>query len=167
MKRLERLNKIYNTSEVDKDLLLAILLIDEKDNHEYFTHKYNTSNKIKENLKKLALDLKKINRNKDYFYKDLIKNIYLNSKNYLINLNLLNFSIDSKVRVDHCSEIMKRVLKARIPKFHIDGEYLKQNGMEEGEKLGKVLNILEEEWLSNDFKISKEKVKDLIKSYSN
>ena len=97
----------------------------------------------------------------------MIKNIYLNSKNYLINLNLLNFSINSKVSVDDCSEIMKRVLKASIPKFHIDGEYLKQNGMEEGEKLGKVLNILEEEWLSNDFKISKEKVKDLIKSYSN
>ena len=167
LKRLERLNKIYNTSEVDKDLLLAILLIDEKDNHEYFTHKYNTSNKIKENLKKLAFDLKKIKKNKDYFYKDLIKNIYLNSKNYLINLNLLNFSINSKVSVDDCSEIMKRVLKASIPKFHIDGEYLKRNGMEEGEKLGKVLNILEEEWLSNDFKISKEKVKHLIKSYSN
>ena len=167
LKRLERLNKIYNISEINKDLLLAILLIDEKDNHEYFTHKYNTSNKIKENLKKLAFDLKKIKKNKDYFYKDLIKNIYLNSKNYLINLNLLNFSINSKVRVDDCSEIMKRVLKASIPKFHIDGEYLKQNGMEEGEKLGKVLNILEEEWLSNDFKISKEKVKDLIKSYSN
>ena len=165
LKRLERLNKIYNTSEVDKDLLLAILLIDEKDNHEYFTHKYNTSNKIKENLKKLAFDLKKIKKNKDYFYKDLIKNIYLNSKNYLINLNLLNFSINSKVRVDDCSEIIKRVLKASIPKFHIDGEYLKQNGMEEGEKLGKVLDISEEEWLSNDFKISKEKVKDLIKSY--
>ena len=167
LKRLERLNKIYNISEIDKDLLLAILLIDEKDNHEYFTHKYNTSNKIKENLKKLAFDLKKIKKNKDYFYKDLIKNIYLNSKNYLINLNLLNFSINSKVRVDDCSEIIKRVLKASIPKFHIDGEYLKQNGMEEGEKLGKVLNILEEEWISNDFKISKEKVKDLIKSYSN
>ena len=167
LKRLERLNKIYNISEIDKDLLLAILLIDEKDNHEYFTHKYNTSNKIKENLKKLAFDLKKIKKNKDYFYKDLIKNIYLNSKNYLINLNLLNFSINSKVREDDCSEIIKRVLKASIPKFHIDGEYLKQNGMEEGEKLGKVLNILEEEWLSNDFKISKEKVKDLIKSYSN
>ena len=167
LERIERLNKIYNISEIDKDLLLAILLIDEKDNHEYFTHKYNTSNKIKENLKKLAFDLKKIKKNKDYFYKDLIKNIYLNSKNYLINLNLLNFSINSKVRVDDCSEIIKRVLKASIPKFHIDGEYLKQNGMEEGEKLGKVLNILEEEWLSNDFKISKEKVKDLIKSYSN
>ena len=167
LKRLERLNNIYNISEINKDLLLAILLIDEKDNHEYFTHKYNTSNKIKENLKKLAFDLKKIKKNKDYFYKDLIKNIYLNSKNYLINLNLLNFSINSKVSVDDCSEIMKRVLKASIPKFHIDGEYLKRNGMEEGEKLGKVLNILEEEWLSNDFKISKEKVKDLIKSYSN
>ncbi len=167
LERIERLNKIYNISEIDKDLLLAILLIDEKDNHEYFTHKYNTSNKIKENLKKLAFDLKKIKKNKDYFYKDLIKNIYLNSKNYLINLNLLNFSINSKVRVDDCSEIMKRVLKASIPKFHIDGEYLKQNGLEEGEKLGKVLDILEEEWLSNDFKISKEKVKDLIKSYSN
>ena len=52
------MNKIYNISEIDKDLLLAILLIDEKDNHEYFLHKYNASNKIIEMLKKFNNNLK-------------------------------------------------------------------------------------------------------------
>ena len=55
--RLERLNKIYDHSKLNKEILLAVLLIDEKDNHEYFIHKYNVSNKIKEKLIRFALDL--------------------------------------------------------------------------------------------------------------
>ena len=166
LKRLERLNKIYDTSVIDKDFLLAVLLIDEKDNHEYFAHKYSVSNKIKEDLNKLAFDLKELKKNKDYFDKDLIKNIYLNSKNHLINLNLINFAINSKVKADECSKILKRVMRVNIPKFHIDGEYLKKKGMKEGKNLGKVLKVLEDEWLNNDFKISNDKIRDLIKTHS-
>ena len=50
LKRLERLAKICDYTQVNKELLLAVLLIDEKNNHEYFAHKYNVSNNIKENL---------------------------------------------------------------------------------------------------------------------
>jgi len=50
LERLDRLNKICNHTEVNRDILLAILLIDEKDNHEYFAHKYNISNNLKEKL---------------------------------------------------------------------------------------------------------------------
>ena len=52
LKRLDRLKKVYMQSELNRDILLAVLLIDEKDNHEYFLHKYNASNKIIEMLKK-------------------------------------------------------------------------------------------------------------------
>ena len=52
LNRLERLKKVYSDSELNRDILLAVLLIDEKDNHEYFLHKYNASNKIIEMLKK-------------------------------------------------------------------------------------------------------------------
>ncbi len=51
--RLERLKKVYNYSDLNRDILLAVLLIDEKDNHEYFLHKYNASNKLKDILRKL------------------------------------------------------------------------------------------------------------------
>ena len=36
LNRLERLKKIYQYSEVNVDILLAVMLIDEKENHEYF-----------------------------------------------------------------------------------------------------------------------------------
>ena len=52
--RLDRLKKICNPSQVNKNILLAVLLIDDKDNHEYFAHKYNIANNIKENLNLLA-----------------------------------------------------------------------------------------------------------------
>ena len=41
LNRLERLKKIYQYSQVNVDILLAVMLIDEKENHDYFIHKYN------------------------------------------------------------------------------------------------------------------------------
>ena len=63
-----------------------------KDNHEYFAHKYNIANNIKENLNSLARDLRLLRENNDFFGKDLEKNIYLKNKNYLTNLNIINFA---------------------------------------------------------------------------
>ena len=48
--------------------------------------------KLKMNLNLLAKNLKSLKENKDFFNKDLEKNIYLNDKNHLINLNILNFN---------------------------------------------------------------------------
>ena len=39
--------------------------------------------------------------------------------------------------------------------------------MQEGETLGKVLNIIENEWLDNNFQISDERVKEIIKTNTN
>ena len=38
--------------------------------------------------------------------------------------------------------------------------------MKEGDSLGKVLKKIESEWASNNFEISNERIKDLIKIYS-
>ena len=48
LKRLDRLIKICNHTQINKELLLGVLLIDEN-SHEYFQHKYNVSNNIKNN----------------------------------------------------------------------------------------------------------------------
>ena len=48
--RLQNFKLIKNLIENSEILLLSILLIDLKNNHEYFSHKYNVSNKIRENL---------------------------------------------------------------------------------------------------------------------
>ena len=165
--RLERLRKVYQYSEVNVDILLAVMLIDEKDNHEYFIHKYKASNKTQETLKKFNKNFIKFKNNKEFFEKDLVKNIYLNGKNHLIALNLINFSINSKVKLNDFSKTLNKILKIKIPIFLIDGDYLKQKGMQEGQNLGKVLRTIEKEWINNNFKISNERVDEIIKLNSN
>ena len=166
LKRLERLKKILNTSKINLNLLLAILLIDKNSNHEYFCHKYNVSNDIKDDLNLFAKNLKLLQSNKDFFTKDIEKYIYLNDKNHLINLNILNFTSNSKYSFKNFSEAMKKILKSKAHKFEIDGKYLMNKGMREGVLLGKVLRKIEEEWMENNFKISDDRVQEIIKQNS-
>ena len=165
--RLERLKKVYNYSDLNRDILLAVLLIDEKDNHEYFLHKYNASNKLKDILRKFAGNLAQMRTDKNFFDKDLIKNVYLKGKNHLIALNLIYYSLNSKVKIQDFSKNLNKLLKAKIPSFPINGEFLKKKGMREGKSLGNVLKILEKEWIEKNFKMSDERVKEIINIYSN
>ena len=167
LKRLERLVKICDYTQVNKELLLAVLLIDEKKSHEYFTHKYNVSNNIKENLHMLAKNLTLIKGNKDFFKKDLEKNIFLNDKNHLINLNILNFVINEKIKLKNFSDTFKKILQSKKQKFPIDGKYLMDNGMKQGSQMGKVLKKIEEEWIENNFKISEDQIKEIIRLHIN
>ncbi len=167
LNRLERLKKVYQYSKVNVDILLAVMLIDDKENHEYFIHKYNASNKTKENLEQFYKNLIKLKNDKEFFEKNLIKNVYLNGKNHLIALNLINFSIDSKVKINDFNKTFNKILKIKVPIFPIDGEILKQKGMQEGQSLGNVLKTLEKEWINNNFKISNERVEEIIKVNSN
>ena len=167
LKRLERLNKICNHSQVTTNLLLAVLLIDDQDSHEYFGHKYNVSNNIKDNLNSLAKNFKLMNKNKNFFNKDLEKNIYLKNKDYLINLNIFNFVINPSLKLEDFSENIDKILKSKTHKLNIDGKYLIENGIQQGALVGKALKEIEEEWIKNNFQITKERVKEIIRSYSN
>ena len=163
LKRLERLKKVCQYSQVNVDILLAVMLMDEKDNHEYFIHKYNVSNKFREALEKFNKNLIKLKNDKEFFEKNLIRNIYINGKNHLIALNLINFSINSKVKINDFSKTLNKILKIKVPIFPIDGETLKQKGMQEGQSLGNVLKTLEKEWINNNFKISNQRIEEIIK----
>ena len=167
LKRLERLAKICDYTQVNRELLLAVLLIDEKNNHEYFAHKYNVSNNIKENLHISAKNIILIKENKYFFNKDLKKNIYLNGKNHLINLNILNFVINEKLKFKDFSETLKKILQSKKQNLPVDGKYLMENGMKQGSQMGKVLKRIEEEWIKNNFKISEDQMKEIIRLNSN
>ncbi len=166
LKRLDRLKKICNFSEVSLNLLLAVLLIDNENNHEYFSHKYSVSNEIKNELSLLAKNLNFFKNKKDLFFKELAKYIYLNNKQHLINLNILNYVTNSKCNLKDFSETLERILKTKDYQLPINGKFLIDNGMKEGVLLGKVLKKIEEEWINNDFKISNDRVKEIIKFYS-
>ena len=108
-----------------------------------------------------------LKENKNFFDKDLEKNIYLNNKSHLINLNILNYATNSKYKFKNFSETLNKILKSKVHVFQVDGKYLLQNGMKEGSTLGRVLKIIEDEWIDNSFKISKDRVKEIIRSNLN
>ena len=97
----------------------------------------------------------------------MIKNVYFNGKNHLKALNSINFAINPNKKIKDFLKILNKILKIKIPIFPINGELLKQKGMKEGQSLGQVLKSLEEEWINNDFKISNERIEEIIKINSN
>ncbi len=118
-------------------------------------------------LSKFNKNLIELKNDKDYFEKDLTRNIYFNGKKHLIALNLINFSINTKAKSYDFSKTLNKILKTKVPTFPIDGELLKEKGMKEGQSLGNVLKKLEKEWVNNNFKISNNRIDELIKINSN
>ena len=125
------------------------------------------SNNIKDDLNSFAKNLKLIKENKNFLNKDLEKNIYLNDKKYFINLNILNFAINAKIKFRDFSETLKKILTSKTHKFTIEGKYLMKNGMQQGLQMGKVLKEIEQEWMINNFQITEKRIREIILSHSN
>ena len=90
------------------------------------------------------------------------KNIFYFGKQHLEGLNKINFFIDNKMKFNDYLEISNLIKKISIPKFTIDGNYLKNKGVGEGKIIGKILRSLEVEWIKNDFKISEDEITKII-----
>ena len=81
-KYYERL-KIINSLEsklrdkYDNYLILALLIIDQSNNYEYFCHKYKTSNSIKNRFKNISINFENLKNEKFYSEENIKKLIYL------------------------------------------------------------------------------------------
>ena len=141
------------------------MLLDDTNNHEYFCHKYKTSNKIKEELSLLVQLFNESRADKGFFTKNIIKNIYFYGTKIIKNLAILKYFDKSKNDLDDLDDlhkIIKKIEKSSIPKFPYDGSYLKKKGMKEGLIMGKTLQLIKNEWLNNEFRISEEVILKII-----
>ena len=78
LNRIGKLDLLSNSDLLNLDTItiLAALLIDESNNHEYFCHKYKTSKHVKDSLNILSKNFKEYEFDKSFFKKNLKKNIY-------------------------------------------------------------------------------------------
>ena len=161
LKYYERLNKINSLEQKLKDkydnhLVLALLLIDQSKNYEYFCHKYKTSNSIENSFKNISKNFENLKNNEFFLEKNIKRLIYLSNKEYVKNLLLFSICVNDQKEVLNVKKLLNYINNCEIPKFPISGDYLKKHGYETGEKLGKKLKLLEEKWIDNNFVLDEE-----------
>ena len=150
----------------EKNLLLALLLVDDTDNHIYFAHKYKVSSYLKEYLIFFHQYFYEAKKNKNFFGKDLKKNIFYHGKNKTASLAKFYFISYSKKNYANLVNILKKIESTNIPEFPITGKYLLEQGLQSGRKVGEILKKIEKKWIENDFNLEDEELKNLIKKYT-
>ena len=156
----ERLKIIDKLDQKFKDkfdiyLILAMLVVDQSDNYEYFCHKYKTPNITKKRFKNISQNFENL-KNKKFFSEENLKRlIYFTNKDDVVDLLLFSICVNDKTSVSKINELLNYVNICKIPKFPISGDYLKKYGYESGKELGKKLKLLEEKWIKNNFVLDK------------
>ena len=140
----------------DNHLVLALLVIDQSKNYEYFCHKYKTSNSIENSFKNISKNFENLKNNEFFLEKNIKRLIYLSNKEYVKNLLLFSICVNDQKEVLNVKKLLNYINNCEIPKFPISGDYLKKHGYETGEKLGKKLKLLEEKWIDNNFILDEE-----------
>ena len=156
--------KIFNTLsnvlryKYDNYLVLALIIMDESNNYEYFCHKYKTSNSIKNKFKNISVNFENLKSAKFYLEENIKKLIYLSNKDYVKDLLLFSICTNNKIKILNIEKLIDYIANCEIPKFPISGDYLKKYGYVTGQALGKKLKSLEEKWIENDFIIEKKTI---------
>ena len=155
-----KLNKRLR-SRYDCDIILALLILDESKDYEYFCYKYKTSNKTKDRFKNILKNLDSFRNKKFYSQENIKKLIYLTDRESVKDLLLFSLGINNKLKTLEFEQLIEYLDICKLPKFPISGEDLKKYGYKTGKELGKKLESLEEQWIKNNFVIDK---KELEKS---
>ena len=158
--RLKIINSLNQKlrDKYDNYLILALMIIDQSNDYEYFCHKYKTSNSVKSRFKNISQNYENFKNKKFYSEENIKKLVYLSSKDNVIDLLLFSIYVNNKIRTSNIEKLINYVNKCVIPKFPISGDYLIEHGYETGEILGKKLKLLEEKWIENNFIIEKKMV---------
>ena len=158
--RLKIINSLNQKlrDKYDNYLILALIIIDQSNDYEYFCHKYKTSNSVKNRFKNISQNYDNFKNKKFYSEENIKKLVYLSSKDNVIDLLLFSICVNNKIRTLNIEKLINYVNRCIIPKFPISGDYLIEHGYETGEILGTKLKLLEEKWIENNFIIEKKMV---------
>ncbi|OUX53343.1 MAG: hypothetical protein CBE47_03535 [Pelagibacteraceae bacterium TMED287] len=172
LKNLGRLNKEdllikKGFKKLDTKMMLAVMLLDDTNNHEYFCHKYKISNLLKEHLDILASNLKESRIDKNFFKNNLKKNIYFSGKKDIKNLAILIFFVNKNFSYEDLTKLIKNIEKIKIPRFPFNGKFLIDKGFSEGRRIGSILKKLEKNWVENDYRLSEKDISTIIEKEKN
>ena len=153
-----------NLNNLEFPFFLALLILDNTDNSDYFFYKFNISKKDQKRIKVL----KEFYFNKKPPIKlnshNLWKILYVSGKEGLIDI--LNYKIYTSKKFDKNFVNQLNYFKDKeIPKLTVTGDDLINNyGIPQGEEVGKKLKQIESFWISNNFEITDKDLKKIIKN---
>ena len=167
LKNIKIFSKLHS---INKDLLkkndfiflLSLMIIDETDNSDYFSFRFNISKKDQKRIKILDNFYKEKINSKTFTEDNLNKVFYYNGKQAVIDI--LNYRRIKSNKVDkNLEELIKSFEIKTIPIMQINADSLmKKYKIPEGKILGEKLKIIEEEWVQNNFKISDQQVDKIV-----
>tara|TARA_B100000780_G_scaffold271815_1_gene233129 strand:- start:116 stop:1411 length:1296 start_codon:yes stop_codon:yes gene_type:complete len=162
--RIEDLYYLISTSNTPQtpEIIFSILLIDEKDNFEYFCHKYKVSNKLKKDLSFFASNYVKFKEEKNYLKKDLKKNVYKLGKKNIKNLTSFIYCAEKKFSIILLKKTFSEINKIKIPNFPFNGKYVMEQGVKDGKRIGYVLKELEAKWVENNFDLKTDEAISIV-----
>jgi poly(A) polymerase len=80
--------------------------------------------------------------------------MYVYKKNLALNFLNFIFCVEKKINFKIFLRYRLFINKFKVPKFPISGDFLIKKGFKQGKQLGKKLELLEEYWIKNNFKLN-------------
>ena len=158
------LNKKKFLEKADFIFYLSLLIIDDGDNADYFLYKYNISKKDQKRIKIIDNFFKEKINLKTFKTNNINKFFYYNGKEAVIDI--LTFKIIKSKKFDQIIfDLINHYKNKPMPVMPIGADVLMTKyKIPEGKLLGDKLKIIEQEWVNNDFKISDQEVRNIIKN---
>ena len=153
-----------NIKKVDYIFLISLMLIDNTDNADYFLFKFNLSKINKKRILFLKEFYKKEIKNTTFSEKNLLKILYYNGKQSLIDL--IYFEIFKSKKINKkLINLLDFFKDKEVPIFPIKAkDLMKKYDISEGKLLGIKLKKIEEKWINNNFKVSEIEISQVLKN---
>ena len=144
--------------------VIALLIIDETDNTDYFIYKFKISKKDQKRLKLIHYFFKEKVNIKSFTEKNFNKIFYYNGRQTVIDI--INFKLFYSSKVENkLLKLLKIYENKTLPELKIGANILMSKyKIPEGKILGNKLKLIEETWVQNGFQISDKQVEKIAKS---